>query len=163
LLELLRNAHLHLPSLRERGTDVEQIARHTLADIARPITAPPLTISTEAIHALRSHPWPGNVRELRNTVTRAAHVCEGGVIQRRHLLFQRRRVLQDAGEVASVIQIPAEGKTLEAIAREAIRVTLILTHGNLSETARTLGISRPTLARKMCEAGLSKQSVLQVS
>jgi transcriptional regulator of acetoin/glycerol metabolism len=64
---------------------------------------------------------------------------------------------------ASVIHIPPDGKTLEEITREAIHVTLVLTQGNLSAAARILGISRPTLARKMREAGLVRRSVLATS
>ncbi|MGI9077717.1 MAG: helix-turn-helix domain-containing protein, partial [Gemmatimonadaceae bacterium] len=53
------------------------------------------------------------------------------------------------------IRIPPGGKSLDEIEREAITITLEITSGNRSATSRILGISRPTLARKMREYGLT--------
>ena len=159
----LNVVRIDLPALRDRGGDVETLARYFLELIARESGTPPIHLAPDAINALNGHPWPGNVRELKNVIERAVIVCAGEMIQRRHLMFQRRRLVPDAGEVSSIIQIPPDGKSLEAITREAIHVTLVLTHGNLSAAARILGISRPTLARKMREAGLMRRSVLAVS
>jgi transcriptional regulator with PAS, ATPase and Fis domain len=152
-----------LPPLRERPGDVELLARHFLMTLARETNDDPATLSADALAALRSHSWPGNVRELKNVIERAVIVAGGKVIQRQHLLFQRRKSVtptQNEGEVGALIRIPPTGKTLEEIECEAIRATLAIAGGNLSATARILGISRPTLARKLRQAGLARQSVL---
>ena len=158
LFDQLNVVRLELPALRERGADVELLALHLLSQTTRERGAPPSRLSTEAINALHGHPWPGNVRELRSVIARAVLLCSGDTILRRHLLFQRRRVVPDAGEMASVIQIPPDGKPLDAIVHEAIHVTLLLTQGNLSAAARILGISRPTLTRKLRETGVLRSA-----
>ena len=152
-LRRFRVMHIELPSLRDRGNDIETLARHFIAAHGQE-RATTLQLSAEAVRALKEHAWPGNVRELKSVIDRAVVVCTNGTIRRRDLMFRRRRVVADAGEVASVIQIPADGKSLDAITHEAIRVTLVLTQGNLSAAARILGISRPTLSRKMREMGV---------
>jgi len=159
----LNIARLDLPPLRDRGNDVEVLARFFVTQHATEHNRASLQLSSEAVDALKGHSWPGNVRELKNVIERAIIVCEGDVITARHLMFQRRRMVQGAQELPNTIHIPADGKTLEAIVHEAIQLTLGLTQGNLSATARVLGISRPTLARKMREAGFVRRNTLTIS
>lgn len=143
---------LNLPRLRERDGDVELLARHFLQRIAQEQGGEPLRLSTEAVAALHVHAWPGNVRELKNVIERAAVLCEGRTLGAEHLLIQRRTSLpagSDAGAGGAEIRIPPEGKTLAEIEREAVLLTLRLVNGNQSAAARVLGISRPTLARKL--------------
>jgi len=163
LLQRLDSARIDVPPLRDRDDDVVQLAQYFVERIARETETTPRKLSAEAENALLGHAWPGNVRELQTVMFRAVRVCAGDTIQRRHLMFQRRRVVSDGGEVASVIQIPAIGKSLDDITREAIHVTLVLTQGNLSATARILGISRPTLARKMRDDSMLCRSILVAS
>ena len=153
---------LDLPPLRERSGDVELLARHFLRDLARESDGVPATLSADALTALCTHTWPGNVRELKNVIERAVIVAGGKTIQRQHLLFQRRRSVQADVDVecGTVIRIPPGGKTLDEIESEAIQATLALTHVNLSATARILGISRPTLGRKLRSAGLERRMVV---
>lgn len=154
---------LDLPPLRDRLGDVEVLARHFLRELARESDGVPATLSADALSALCSHSWPGNVRELKNVIERAVIVAGGKTIQLQHLLFQRRRSVRpgtDSTESGTVIRIPPGGKTLEEIECEAIQATLVLTQGNLSATARILGISRPTLGRKLRSAGLERRMVV---
>ena len=62
-----------------------------------------------------------------------------------------------------IIRIPPAGRSLADIESEVIQLTLSLAGGNLSATARILGISRPTLARKLRQAGLTRRSILSAS
>jgi DNA-binding NtrC family response regulator len=153
---------LDLPPLRDRFGDVEVLARHFLRELARESDGVPATLSADALGALASHSWPGNVRELKNVIERAVIVAGGKTIQQQHLLFQRRRSAQPGvdTENGTVIRIPPGGKTLDQIECEAIQATLVLTQGNLSATARILGISRPTLGRKLRSAGLERRMVV---
>lgn len=151
-----------LPPLRDRFGDVEVLARHFLRELARESDGIPAILSVDAVTALVSHSWPGNVRELKNVIERAVIVAGGKTIQRQHLLFQRRRNAQPGVDTdnGTVIRIPPAGKTLDEIECEAIQATLAITQGNLSATARILGISRPTLGRKLRAAGLERRMVL---
>jgi DNA-binding NtrC family response regulator len=143
---------LNLPRLRERDEDIEILARHFLQRLADEQGTEPLRLSTDATAALHVHAWPGNVRELKNVVERAAMLCEGRTIAAEHLMIQRRTSLPaGAGGAAygAEIRIPPEGKPLAEIEREAVLLTMRLMKGNQSAAARVLGISRPTLARKL--------------
>ena len=141
---------VNLPPLRERRPDIETLARHFLHEHARQQSLEPKTLEPDAIEALVHHSWPGNVRELKNVIENAAILSEENCIRAAHLMIQQRTVLPAAtGSSMRAIQIPPEGKTLDEIEREAVALTLSITKGNQSAAARILGISRPTLARKM--------------
>jgi DNA-binding NtrC family response regulator len=114
---------------------------------------------------LERHRWPGNIRELKNVIERAVVVCNGDVIQPHHLSLQRRSYipLVESPAGGGVIRIPAEGKSLQAIVDEAIHTTIGLTGGNLSAAARILGISRPTLTRKLRDEGSARRTILASS
>ena len=158
-----------VPPLRDRPEDIEPLALHFLATIARGQRAVTRTIAPDALAVLRAHRWPGNVRELRNVMERAAVLSanerEVGVP---HLLIQQRTNRSALGTTTSEgrageIAIPAEGKSLAAIEREAALLTLQLAKGNRTHAARMLGISRPTLARILRDPeghslGLSSES-----
>ena len=86
------------------------------------------------------------------------------MIQPHHLSLQRRSfvplVEMPAG---TMIHIPLEGKSLQAIVDEAIHITIGSTGGNLSAAARILGISRPTLMRKLRDEGTVRRTILASS
>ncbi len=142
---------LILPSLRERVGDIELLARHFLHEVARQHGTEPKSLAPDAIAALNAHGWPGNVRELKNVIEHAAIISEGSRIRANHLVIQQRMAAPaTASDVRQrEIRIPAEGMSLELIEREAVRLTMQITRGNQSAAARILGISRPTLARKL--------------
>jgi two-component system NtrC family response regulator len=140
-----------LPPLRDRLEDVQVIARHFLAEETREYQQPK-RFSDDAIAALLVHRWPGNVRELKNVVERAAILsADGTYVRAEHLMIQRRsvRVTPVEDESHGEIRIPRAGKLMEDIEREAVALTLKITGGNQAAAARLLGISRPTLAKKM--------------
>ena len=139
-----------LPPLRERLEDVERMARHFLEEETREYQQPK-RFAEDAIAALRVHRWPGNVRELKNVVERAAILsADSPVVRGEHLMIQRRTARAPEPEnTAGDIRIPRSGKLLEDIEREAVALTLKITEGNQAAAARLLGISRPTLAKKM--------------
>ena len=131
---------LTLPPLRAREGDVELLAETFLTRIATSygLTVPPLT--AELRSALRQYPWPGNIRELRNAIERALVLSPQGTLRLEELGMRRDAPRQQEG----VLPFPA---TLGALARAAAVAMLELTHGNKSDAARRLGISRPRLQR----------------
>jgi two-component system response regulator HydG len=142
-----------IPPLRDRIDDVEVIARHFLAEETREYQSP-RRFSGEAVDAMRGHRWPGNVRELKNVVERAAILSgDAPVVRPEHLMIQRRSASRAAAtdEGGGEIRIPSKGKSLAEIELEAVRITMQMTGGNQSAAARLLGISRPTLAKKLGE------------
>jgi two-component system NtrC family response regulator len=160
----LNVARLELPPLRERVGDVRLLANYFVEKHAHAEGSDRLHLAPASLAALEMHHWPGNVRELKNVIERAVVVCTGDVIEPHHLSLQRRSYVPLAGSRAGAsIEIPSDGKTLDAIVVEAIRATLDLTSGNLSAAARRLGISRPTLVRKLREDGLVRRSIISSS
>jgi DNA-binding NtrC family response regulator len=93
------------------------------------------------------------VRELKNVVERAAILSgDSSIVRAEHLMIQRRAVKQSAPDAIGEIKIPSAGKLLDEIVAEAVTLTLKITNGNQAAAARLLGISRPTLAKKMTRA-----------
>jgi two-component system, NtrC family, response regulator AtoC len=139
-----------LPPLRDRLDDVEAIANHFLLREQRD-DQQPKQFADDALAAMLVHRWPGNVRELKNVIERAAILSgDSRTIRAEHLMIQRRSATAASTEdVVGDIRIPRSGKLLEDIEREAVALTLRITSGNQAAAARLLGISRPTLAKKM--------------
>ena len=157
----LNVARIELPPLRDRTTDVPLLAHYFVERHARSDDRPMLSISKASLDVLETYTWPGNIRELRNVIERAVLICSGDTIEPQHLSLQRRSLVPiESSPRGITIHIPPEGKSLEAIVHESIHATLGLTGGNLSAAARLLGISRPTLARKLREQGLVRRTIL---
>lgn len=159
LLARLAVLRIEMPPLREREDDVRLIADYLLGEAARLQGTPRKQIGLDAVALLRSHRWPGNVRELKHVIERAMVVSDGAFISPEHLVINQRRTGAGAVRGAATfgeIRIPADGKRLRDIEREALELTLALTDYNQSAAARILCISRPTLARKLKAYGLAK-------
>lgn len=157
----LNVVRIELPALRDREGDVRLLAVYFVKRHAEGDDRPALKISEASLDVLEQYGWPGNIRELRNVIERAVVVCSGDLIEPRHISLQRRSLVPIASTPGAItIQIPPEGKSLEVIVQEAIHATIGLTDGNLSAAARVLGISRPTLARKLREQGLVRRTIL---
>ncbi|MBY5920214.1 sigma-54-dependent transcriptional regulator [Ferrimonas balearica] len=123
----LNVVQLALPGLAERPEEILPLAEHFLAEQAQ--------LSEAACRALMAHPWPGNVRELENAIARAALLCQNGVINEADLALERPPV--------APTRSPAE------LDEEAITQALACHGGVIARAARSLGISRQQLYRRM--------------
>jgi DNA-binding NtrC family response regulator len=162
LLARLSVLRIELPPLRDREDDARLIADYLLGEAARLQGTVRRQLGLDAVAILRAHRWPGNVRELKHVIERALVVCDGPFIGAEHLSINQRRAGASAVRGATTfgeIRIPADGKRLRDIEKEALALTLQLTEFNQSAAARILCISRPTLARKLKAYGLSKDNV----
>lgn len=148
LFRILNGATLRIPPLTARGQDAVLIANEALLDHGLNRRETPKELSPEATDGLMEHSWPGNVRELLHVVTSAADRAEGHVIDRDDLVIRHRRSTTSK-PISTTIEIPQKGVTMKWIEEEAVRITLELTGGNRSQAARCLGISRPTLLKKI--------------
>ena len=138
---------LRVPALRERREDIPELAAALLRRTAAELGRPRLELSAEALDAIRTYDWPGNVRELRNVLERAALLCEGEVVQRRHLQFET---------VVDALQVPDfDGLTMEQMERMHIQRVLELEHGHVARAAVRLGVPRSTLYHKLKDLALT--------
>jgi two-component system response regulator HydG len=146
---------IDLPPLRERGEDILLLAHYFLDIYARRLGKTIRGFDDEAGYQLTHYPWPGNVRELENVVQRAVALAEGDRIRvldlPRHLR-EARMPLLDAPS-AGPTPLP-EGLRLDELERLYMEQTLGRNAGNVSRSARQLGISRSTMWRKMKQYGL---------
>ena len=130
-----------MPPLRQRGAeDIEALAKHFINHYREGIA-----LSGSARDALIGYAWPGNVRELENVIQRAMHLCGGKTIKPEHLgLHVRAKARNNFA-----------GGTLRDMEQKLITDTLAQLSGNMAQAAKSLGISRATLYRKVKEYELA--------
>ncbi len=147
LFHRLRVLPLLVPPLRERQDDVLPLARYfaSRAVAAEKRTAP--TFSRDAAEALRDYAWPGNVRELRHVVEVACQTANDTVM----LTDLPDEVLATP---ALTDKAPDRQPTLEEMERRYVAATLRAVHGNQTEAAARLGISRKALWEKRKRYGM---------
>ncbi len=181
----LRGATIEVPPLRARPGDIELLVDEFLSDIAARRASPRLTLSREARRAVVAYPWPGNVRELKAEVERWAVFCDN-VVEESDLGPEirgapagplgstRTTALGPRSPRVTTAESPPRLRTsltdeelgdgeimplahyVQRIERDVIDGALAYHLGNASAAAKTLGIDRSTLRRKMLEYGLAE-------
>lgn len=178
LLFRLNTIVLRVPPLRERREDVPLLLRHYLNMYEAQYQRPARNLAAGAMDALMRHDWPGNVRALRHACERAVILGQGGEYATSDFglatvgMGTHAAAPQDEADalpfsaattaVPNVMpstlpppaSTPAGDITLDAIERAAIAATLAQFNGNISHAARTLGISRAALYRKLGKHGI---------
>jgi len=144
LLYRINTVEIMIPPLKERENDILFLASKFLEEFAVKYGKPTLRIDSRAQKKLLRHNWPGNVRELRHTIEKAVILGESDIL--------------GAGDFPLVPQSIAfdmdEPIKLEELEKNAILRALEHYMGNISITARMLGITRPTLYKKMKKYGI---------
>jgi two-component system, NtrC family, response regulator AtoC len=162
---------IHLPPLRERVGDIPLLVEHFIIKFNERLKKHITRVEDEALARLVAHGWPGNIRELENVIERTMLFCEGPAIHARDLPPEL-----SAGAPAAAPDAPAraldavpsrptapspEGslkdmvrQETERLEKELIQRALDETHGNVTQAARKLKISRKSLQNKMKEFGL---------
>ena len=150
---------LKIPPLRERGDDILLIAQHYNLKVSAETGRDPLTFGSDVQDALMSHLWPGNVRELRNTVAALHFLAKSRTVA---LADLPREIFAQTGPKVTTDEpgkrFPNRSANPESLkhAEEALIQNALVHHrGNMSQTAKSLGISRPTLYRKMQTFGIA--------
>lgn len=128
---------VRIPTLAERPGDAVLLAKHFLARFSREMNPKLKGFAPDALAAIDGWGWPGNVRELENRVKRAVIMAEGKLVGAEDLDLAG----SDAAE-EDALNLKAAREHAD---RRMIRQALARTQGNISSTAKMLGISRPTL------------------
>ncbi|MDF2181332.1 sigma 54-interacting transcriptional regulator [Neptuniibacter sp. CAU 1671] len=130
---------IQLPPLRERKEDIPELSQHILEKIQQATQLPVIALSAPAIEWLQQYHWPGNIRELYNRLERGCVLAEGKTIEPADL--GALDDLPDAGpqpdDSLRTTRQQAECRALHSAIRRC--------HGNKTEAAELLGISRATL------------------
>jgi DNA-binding NtrC family response regulator len=148
LYHRLRVVVLEVPPLRERLEDLEALVDRLLHRAARELDKPAPSISPAAMARLRAHSWPGNVRELFNILQRAVVLAPGSLIG--------PELLQLEPQLAAASPVEA-ARTLAQVERDHIARMLETNGWHKKRSAEQLGISRPTLDRKIRAYGLARE------
>ena len=142
LLFRLKVVTIEVPPLRQRAADLPKLVHYFLRQINDELGIAVNRLEDEAMERLAAYDWPGNVRELKNALTRAAMDSRGPV-----LLAEAVAEALTVSEPAPPVSVKLS--TLEEVEHQHILLALNEHDWNISATARALGISRPTLRKRM--------------
>ncbi len=140
---------VYLPSLRERREDIYLLANHFANNLIKQNNLPKASFTPGALEFLERLPYPGNIRELKNLVERTILIsgkCNIDAQDIQNHIVPSEEALQTANVSANI--------KLEELEEQSIRNAILQHNGNISKAARTLGISRPALYRRIEKYGI---------
>ncbi len=145
LLYRINTVEIRVPSLRERAGDIPLLLDYFLQRYAAKYKRNGIRVDKSVINKLKKYPWPGNIRELQHAVERALILNDGKVIQSPELLINDMNPIpkKDTGPM-----------TLDEMEKQFIHQSLMENGGNVTDTARALGMTRTALYRRMKKHGL---------
>lgn len=138
---------IHIPPLRDRGKDIELITLHLINVFSESLGKKIKGVEPEFLEVISHYSWPGNIRELQNAVEYAINVAEGECLSAQDL---------PNGIKCKPIIMPTSGNVISLTEIEKITVvsTLDKFNGNITKTAKALGIGRNTLYDKLKKLGI---------
>ncbi|MGF1745957.1 cyclic-di-GMP-binding transcriptional regulator VpsR [Vibrio minamisatsumaniensis] len=140
---------IHVPSLKERGSDISVLANHFLRAYSKEFNAQAKRFSDDAIRSMNRYHWPGNVRELMNQIKRVVLMSDTMIIDEHQLELPKQN-----DERRSLKSIR------ESSERDALLMALESYSGQVSQAAKELGVSRATMYRLLNKHGLISEGVV---
>lgn len=134
---------MELPPLRERKEDIPLLLDFFLRKHQAGVR---VRFSVEVLAHLQKYNWPGNVRELQNVVEQMLILRQGEVLE---LADLPQRIGRLPARASSVLHLPEDGYSLEALEQEAVEIALKRCHGNKTKAAAFLRIPRHTLLYRL--------------
>jgi DNA-binding NtrC family response regulator len=144
LLYRMNTVEIRVPSLRERSEDIPLLLEYYLQRYAQKYKRSGVKIDKSVIAKLKKYAWPGNIRELQHAVERAVILNENKVIQSAELFITSKGAPRKE----------SQPMTLDEMEKQFIQQSIDDHDGNVSNTARTLGMTRTALYRRMKKHGL---------
>lgn len=144
LLYRINTIQIELPPLRDRKTDIQELAVYFTNLYANKYNKKAVSISSKAISKLQEYAWPGNVRELQHAIEKAIILSDSQQITAKDFIFK----------IDEFAKIEAYGGTLEDMEKQVITTAIEKQMGNLSAVSAQLGITRQTLYNKIKKYGI---------
>jgi DNA-binding NtrC family response regulator len=145
--------NIHMLPLREHKEDIPDLVELLISEMNSKHSRKVATVSEAVMNLFNNYTWPGNVRELRNTIERAIIVCDGGMIETKHLPPGfGHAILRTSAHDPDAIRLGV-GTTVGEAEKMLILKTLESTSNNKTRAAEILGISLKTLHNKLKEYG----------
>ena len=150
LYQRLKVITLEIPPLRDRRQDIPALVHHLLERINEKVHKRVTRVPPEVLDHLVRLPWKGNVRELENVLTRAVVLAPGEVLLSEHLPSEAGSGLPERpANLGYLGEDPAHVPTLAEAERILILRAMEMARGHKGKVCQMLGISRPTLERKL--------------
>jgi DNA-binding NtrC family response regulator len=143
LLYRMNTIQIHLPPLRDRPEDIDDLAIHYLKLFSKKYNKPDLELNDDAIQKLKRNPWYGNIREFQHTIEKAVILTENNRLKPSDFVF-----------FDSDNSLITRTETLEEMEKKMIVSTLNKNGHNQGKTAEQLGITRQTLYNKIKRYGI---------
>lgn len=144
---------ISLPSLREHPDDIPVLVNHFIDNLKTIYRREKLSVDKRALNWLKGLPWPGNIRELKNLVERTVLVANKDILEVEDFQEQFRYVPSKCAKES----LPEVGvMTLEEMEEAMIKKALEFHSSNLSKVAKSLGLSRSALYRRLEKYGLAE-------
>lgn len=147
---------IYIPPLRNRKGDIKLLANHFIGKMNYKIGKNIKSISNNALKLLESYNWPGNVRELENIVERAVNLCDSDEID---IIDLPHNIICDKTIVKEVNLLNHTKINLRDAELDILVATLNSTNGNISKTAKQLGVSRNTIYEKIKKYNIPIQDI----
>lgn len=141
LLYRINTVDLLLPPLRDRGKDIEVLAKHFLTTYGNKYFKPDLTLGPTAIQKLMSYSFPGNIRELQYTIERAVILCDKEELTATEIIFSNLET--------SAKPVDIDDMKLSNVEKNTVIRVLEKHNGNITQAAKELGITRTALYRRL--------------
>ncbi|MCG9642033.1 cyclic-di-GMP-binding transcriptional regulator VpsR [Vibrio sp. Isolate34] len=140
---------IHVPSLKERVSDISVLANHFLREYSKEFNAQAKSFSDDAIRSMNRYHWPGNVRELMNQIKRVVLMSDAVIIEDHQLDLPKQN--DDRRSLKSI---------RERSERDALLIVLESYGGQVSLAAKELGVSRATMYRLLNKHSLISEGVV---
>jgi DNA-binding NtrC family response regulator len=146
LLYRINTVEIRIPPLRERSDDIPLLADHFLHLFGKKYKRPGMKIDKNVMAKMKKYYWPGNIREFQHAIERAVILSEEKTIQSAEVLIgvNNFQPVKDTNRVM----------TMDEMEKQFILSSLDDHDGNVSQTAKTLGLTRTALYRRMKKHGL---------
>jgi DNA-binding NtrC family response regulator len=141
LLYRINTIEIQLPPLRDRIDDIEPLANHFLKQFSQKYNRPSNGLSAALLKEMQRYQWPGNIRELQHAVERAVIMSKTEKLQPEDFFFRDSRGGQSHAELPTM--------NLDDMEKQLIMKALQKYHGNITEAAQELGLTRASLYRRL--------------
>ncbi len=147
LLYRVNTVELPLPALRDRLDDIPLLVDSFLETYRKKYQKPDIRIQSAAFDRLKEYAWPGNIRELQHAIERAVIMKEKGALRAEDFLLM-------PSEIPEGDNVHFDDFNLERVEKTVIRKAIEKYHGNISQAAKELGLTRSALYRRLEKYGL---------
>jgi DNA-binding NtrC family response regulator len=151
----LNTVEIRVPNLSERQSDIQALAEYFLNKFSQKYNKSKPKLTNDAVKLMLCYTWPGNIRELSHLMERVLFTCKGNQIKAADLNLTANFSAKDSGDFSDNEKSVDDGvSTMDEIEKNVLVSRLETFQGNVTETAKSLGLSRSGYYRRIQKYGL---------